>query len=445
MFHKPRQEQQKPCRTVLSSMGTSAGDRLRWSAWMLSAGAVVTSVAIASILPQPSKLNLAAPLAEFDLIAFDEPERKTVLIPETTDAGKKLIHTGERLLRGLRPAAYTRNGAEYARSAVPVQALSYVPELSLALRTGPLAMFGDFSSHPPQDTRHRLISLSPPYTSSGSGNFEVRMSHISGTIERSLYEAGREAGLPDALTTKLAQIFGWDIDFALDVEVGDSFRVVYEEKYWLGRKVAQGPILAAEFWNRGRLYRAIGFRAEDGTINYYTPSGRNLKRTFLRTPVKLSNVSSSFSSWRYHPILKLWRAHNGVDYAAPEGTPVHATASGRVVSAGWSGGYGNMVVIDHGATYSTLYAHLSHHRSGLQAGQKIDQGEVIGYVGKTGLATGPHLHYEFQVNGEHKNPLTFQFPDGAPIAETARAEFKRIAQEWVAELDLLGGRHLAIR
>jgi len=275
-------------------------------------------------------------------------------------------------------------------------------------------------------------------------DYEVRLAYVAGSIERSLFEDGQQAGLSDPLILNLAEIFGWDIDFALDLRHGDSFAVIHEEKYWLGQKIADGDILAAEFTNQGRVYRAIGYRDENGKIDYYTADGVTLRRAFLRTPVKFSRVSSSFSNSRYHPILKSWRAHTGVDYAAPLGTPVRATATGRVTLVGPNGGYGNTVSIRHAGPYSTLYAHLSRYRAGLRIGQEIKQGEIIGYVGQTGLATGPHLHYELQVNGVHHNPLTFVFPGEEQIGPAARAGFLQAAATWSAKLDLIGNGRLAL-
>ena len=297
----------------------------------------------------------------------------------------------------------------------------------------------------PVDPRLQLVSLSPPYTLSGPGNYQTRVAHVSGNIDRSLFETGLSVGLSDRLILSLAEIFGWDIDFALDVQTGDSFSVIYEEKYWLGRKIDDGPILAAEFINNGHVYRAIGMRASSGQLRYYTPTGRSLRQAFLRTPVKFSRVSSGYSDTRYHPILKLWRAHTGIDYAAPAGTPVRATASGTIMLIGWNGGYGRTIEIDHGNTYSTLYAHLLRYRSDLHTGSHVEQGDVIGYVGSSGLATGSHLHYEFRVNGEHRNPLAYQSPDSELIGARKRPEFLRTAQAWAVELDRMSKRYLASR
>ncbi|MCR4301269.1 MAG: peptidoglycan DD-metalloendopeptidase family protein [Sulfuricaulis sp.] len=268
-------------------------------------------------------------------------------------------------------------------------------------------------------------------------HFETRVAHVSGTIGSSLFEDGQDAGLSDTLIMKLVEIFGWDIDFALDLRRGDSFSAIHEEKFWQGQKVADGIILAAEFVNQGRLFRAIAFRDANGYTSYYTPDGASVRRPFLRTPVEFSRITSRFTRGRYHPILKTWRAHKGVDYAAPVGTPVRATASGRILAIGRNGGYGQRIVIRHNATYNTLYAHLSRYRSGLRVGSFVDQGQTIGYVGATGLASGPHLHYEFQVNGAHRNSLTFKFSGSDKIASQNRDEFMQIANRWTARLDII--------
>lgn len=289
---------------------------------------------------------------------------------------------------------------------------------------------------PPEEALRALVASDR--TSSEPPGYELRVARVAGTIDRSLFDDGQNAGLSDRLIMELAEIFGWDIDFVVDLRPGDSFVVLYEEKYWQGQKVADGNILAAEFTNQGRAFRAIGFGGDDGHMEYYSPDGYSLKRDFLRTPVKFSRVSSLFSTSRYHPILKTWRAHHGVDYDAPIGTPVRATASGRITAVGWNGGYGNMVAIRHAGAYSTLYAHLARYRPGLRAGQIVEQGEIIGYVGRTGLATAPHLHYEIQVNGVHRDPLTLELPLSAriPVPAELRKVFEQDAANWITKLEL---------
>jgi murein DD-endopeptidase MepM/ murein hydrolase activator NlpD len=314
-----------------------------------------------------------------------------------------------------------------------------------ALRTASVVKIYAQFFGPPADARPQLLGLAPPYAVPAPGSYQTRLTYASGNIEHSFFDAGRSAGLTDRQILKLADIFGWDVDFALDVHAGDSFSAIYEQKYWLGRKIADGPFLAAEFINQGHVHRAIAFRDESGKLRYYNPAGRNLKRTFLRTPVKFSHISSGFSAARYHPILKLWRAHTGVDYAAPVGTPVRVTASGTIVSLGWNGGYGRAILVRHDGPYSTLYAHLSRYRNGLHSGSHVEQGEIIGYVGASGLATGPHLHYEFRVNGQHRNPLAYQSSEDDFVSADEHAAFLLVAHKLTAQLDRLSKRFLAAR
>lgn len=266
---------------------------------------------------------------------------------------------------------------------------------------------------------------------------ETRLRHVSGVIHRSLFDAGINAGVSDGLILKMVEIFGWDVDFALDLRRGDSFALVHEEYYYQGEKLKDGGIVAAEFVNQGQLYRAIRHRTTSGQYDYYTPEGVTLRRAFLRTPVAFNRISSRFSKGRYHPVLKKRRAHKGVDYAAPRGTAVRATADGKVLLKGRKGGFGKTIIIRHGGTYSTLYAHLRGYKKGLRRGQVVKQGDIIGYVGNTGLATGPHLHYEFRVNGRHKNPLTVKHPHAGALATNQRNSFQKQAMLWEAHLNLI--------
>ncbi len=262
---------------------------------------------------------------------------------------------------------------------------------------------------------------------------ERRRHFAQASIDDSLFLAAQRAGLSDRLTMELAGIFGWDIDFALDIRKGDSFAVVYEGLYQNGERLRDGEILAASFTNRGRTYRAVRF--DDG--HYYAPDGRSMRKAFLRTPVRFTRISSRFSLGRKHPILHHIRAHHGVDYAAPSGTPIKATGDGKVAFIGRKGGYGRVIVLKHGSRYSTVYAHLSRYRKGLRKGSRVRQGQIIGYVGMSGLATGPHLHYEFRVNGVHRNPLTVRLPDAAPLDHRLMARFRERAEPLLAQLDLL--------
>ena len=264
---------------------------------------------------------------------------------------------------------------------------------------------------------------------------ERRVLTAHGTITDSLFNSGKRAGLSDNLVMQLFNIFAYDIDFALDIREGDQFTVIYEERFANGHKLKGSPVLAAEFINRGKVYRAIRFTDAAGHSDYYNPQGRSLRKAFIRTPVKFTRISSHFNLRRMHPILHRIRAHKGVDYAAPRGTPVKATGNGRVIFAGRKGGYGNVVIIQHGKRYSTLYAHLSRFRKGIRKGARVKQGQVIAYVGATGRATGPHLHYEFRVNGVHKNPLSVRLPKAEPLRGKALQTFRRQAAPLLAQLE----------
>ncbi|MDH4081120.1 MAG: peptidoglycan DD-metalloendopeptidase family protein [Nitrospira sp.] len=263
---------------------------------------------------------------------------------------------------------------------------------------------------------------------------ETRINHASVTITDSLFLSGVAAGLSENLVMQLVAIYGWDIDFALDIRSGDRFSIIYEEHFKNGRKVREGPITAAEFVNRGTPYRTVRFTHEDGHSEYYSDTGRSMRKAFLRTPVKFTRISSRFSVKRRHPILNRLRAHRGVDYAAPSRTPVKATGDGTVTYLGRKGGLGNAIILKHGGRYDTVYAHLSGYRKGLRTGQRVKQGQIIGYVGMTGLATGPHLHYEFRVNGVHHNPLTVKVPKATGIPANAMKDFMVQVEPLLAEL-----------
>jgi murein DD-endopeptidase MepM/ murein hydrolase activator NlpD len=269
----------------------------------------------------------------------------------------------------------------------------------------------------------------------------MQLASAQGTITSSLTEAARKARLSDALVDQLTQIFSWDIDFATNLHSGDRFTVVYERGGFNG----QDDIVAAEVINRGKTYKAVRYIDKDGYANYYSPEGRALQKAFLTTPVDFARISSHFDMHRMHPVLHRIRAHKGVDYAARTGTPVKATGSGVVTFLGRKGGYGQVVTIQHGDRYETLYAHLSGYKSGLTEGKNIRQGDVIGYVGQSGLATGPHLHYEFRVNGVHQNPLTAQLSNAIPVKSTELAEFKTQTQDPLAKLNMIKANSLFAR
>jgi murein DD-endopeptidase MepM/ murein hydrolase activator NlpD len=246
-----------------------------------------------------------------------------------------------------------------------------------------------------------------------------------GVIGSSLFDAGNTAGLQDLTILKLAAVFGWDIDFILDLRRGDTFDLSYERLSENGAYLQDGEILAARFVNDGREFLTVRYTRPDGSSGYFTPAGRSMEKAFLRAPLEFRRVSSRFSRGRYHPILNRVRAHHGIDYAAASGTPVHAAGAGRVRFRGVQGGYGNVVELDHGGNIVTVYGHLSSIAPAARTGARVTQGEVIGYVGMTGLATGPHLHYEYRVNGQYVDPARVHLPDATPIDPALFADFER--------------------
>jgi len=272
---------------------------------------------------------------------------------------------------------------------------------------------------------------------------EKRSMLKSATINSSLFAATDEANIPDSVALQLADIFSSDIDFHMDLRKGDRFTVIYEASYNNGELVKTGQVQAAEFVNNGKTYRAVLFRDAEGHISYYTPEGKSLHKSFLRSPLEFSRITSGFTLARFHPILHTWRAHKGVDYAAPTGTRIRATADGIVAFVGKGNGYGNVIMLEHQNGISTVYGHMSAFASGLRKGMKVTQGKVIGFVGMTGLATGPHLHYEVRVHGGYRDPVKVALPAALPIPAANRAEFDACNTALTAQLDLLRDSHLA--
>jgi murein DD-endopeptidase MepM/ murein hydrolase activator NlpD len=265
---------------------------------------------------------------------------------------------------------------------------------------------------------------------------EARVLMKASTIRSSLFAATDAVGIPDGIAMQLADVFGGDIDFYRDLRKGDHFTVVYELYYLGGRPVRAGRLLAAEFVNQGRALRAVHFGS-----SYYAPDGHNLRKAFLRAPLEFSRVSSGFGM-RLHPIQSIWKKHKGIDYAAPTGTRVRAVGDGVVEFAGVKGGYGNVVILRHNGQYSTLYAHLS--RIAVRRGARVAQNDTIGFVGQTGWATGPHLHYEFRVAGEARNPLAIALPAALPLPAAQLAAFRAEAEPLIARLDLAANANLAL-
>ncbi len=257
----------------------------------------------------------------------------------------------------------------------------------------------------------------------------------AGLIEHSLFADARNAGVSSKKILELTRVFNWDIDFSQDLRKGDRFSLVYESLYSDGEHVKDDSILAAEFVNQGHVYQAVRYTDPDGHSAYYTPDGHSLQKAFIRNPLKVGQVTSKFNLQRRHPILNKIRAHKGVDYGAPTGTPIYATGQGRVAFAGYKNGYGNVVILEHWDDYTTLYAHMSGFAKNLKVGQKIVQEQEIGYVGQTGLATGPHLHYEFRINDEHQDPLTVKLPRAVPVAAEYKDDFLAKTQLLMAKLE----------
>jgi murein DD-endopeptidase MepM/ murein hydrolase activator NlpD len=271
---------------------------------------------------------------------------------------------------------------------------------------------------------------------------DVRTSGAHGVIDSSLFEAGMTAGMSDKIIMDMAGIFEWDIDFIQDVREGDEFTVIYEEIWRDGVKLRNGAIVAAEFVNQGKPFRAARYKDASGRTDYYTPDGRSLRKAFIRAPLNFTRISSNFNPNRRHPVLNTIRAHRGVDYAAPTGTPIRAAGDGKVLFRGVQGGYGNAIVLQHGGNITTLYGHMSKFGPA-RVGARVKQGDVIGYVGKSGLATGPHLHYEYRVNGAHRNPRTVALPPANPVPAEYQEDFRTVTATLWAQLDLYEGEHAA--
>jgi murein DD-endopeptidase MepM/ murein hydrolase activator NlpD len=271
---------------------------------------------------------------------------------------------------------------------------------------------------------------------------ETRLVMRSGKIKHSLFGATDAADIPDSVASKLAEVFSSEIDFHRDLRAGDSFSVVYETDYHDARALRTGRLLAAEFVNKGKSYQAVHFVDPQGNEGYYTPEGKSMKRAFLKSPIPFSRVSSGFSM-RFHPVLQTWRAHKGIDYAAPTGTPILAISDGVVASADHQRGYGNLVVLKHQGEYSSAYGHMSRFGEGIKKGVRVKQGQVIGYVGATGMATGPHLHYEFRVKNVQIDPLAADLPIAYPLEPRQLARFMAETAPLANRLQLLNGRNTA--
>lgn len=372
--------------------------------------------------------------------------------PAVTDAGSYDYWTEERIRRGdTLSSLLTRLGVAEDERVRFLKASREVPDLGRLLpgRTvlarvtadGHLLLLRYLASD------ERLITVNrvqEEFVAEQSAvQLEERPVMRSGEIRGSLYGATDAADIPDSIASQMAEVFSGEIDFHRDLRRGDRFSVVYEAFYHNGSLIKTGRLLAAEFVNEGKAHQAIHFKDAQGREGYFTADGRSMKRAFLKSPIPFSRISSGFSNSRYHPVLKEWRAHKGIDYAAPTGTPIRAVADATVSFAGRQGGYGNIVILNHQKPYSTAYGHLSRFAKGVRAGARVGQGDIIGYVGATGLATGPHLHYEFRVNGAQKNPLALNLPTAFPLDAGQRARFSAESRPLLARLEMLRGSNLA--
>lgn len=272
---------------------------------------------------------------------------------------------------------------------------------------------------------------------------EIRPVLKSAKINSSLFGATDAANIPDHIAIQLADIFESEINFHTDLRRGDRFNVIYEGSYDQGELIKSGEVLAAEFVNNGKVYRAVGFRDSNNQMQYYTPEGKSIHKSFLRSPLEFSRVSSGFSVARFHPVLQRMRAHKGVDFAAPTGTRIKASADAVVDFVGTKGGYGNVIILKHDNGISTVYGHLSRFAPELRRGSKVTQGQMIGFVGMSGVATGPHLHYEFLINGKHQDPMKVALPKNNTIQGGNKAQFETISNQMMAQLRLLGTSNIA--
>lgn len=361
------------------------------------------------------------------------------------DAGTIIYFREERIQNGdnaakllARLGADPSEATEFSRSPRAVRAFRLLrPGMTVRAKIddgGKLRSLAFLTGHDTIVSIDRLGSSFVTFEDRVEGAREIEMR--SGKIATSLFAATDAAGIPDNVATQVADIFSGEIDFHRDLRPGDRFAVVFESLHHGGQPIRSGRVLAAEFATQKKTYRAVWFQDPWGTGGYYTPEGSNLRKAFLRSPLEFSRVTSGFGM-RRHPVLQHWRAHQGVDYGAPVGTRVRATGDGVVVFAGFRNGYGNLVVLKHHGGYSTYYAHLRSFARSLRSGARVAQGEVVGYVGQTGWATGPHLHYEFHAHNQNRNPLTMVFPAARPIPAPELPGFRRMAEPLAARLDLL--------
>ncbi len=394
----------------------------------------------ALISPQPSLIDVT-PVTPLASIAAPTTATKTpepvVAEPESNpDWIEERIQAGDTL-----SSIFERHRLSRAH----MHAILALPEHRLKFRQMRPGQYLTIHSDENGQVNELMLELSfdeELYVSRETGGFKAKVQtrliteHVvttRGVVESSLYSAAQKNGMPSQLILDMVKIFRWDIDFAQNIQAGDKFSVVYrEERNDTGQRRA-GEILAVEFINQGHEYRAVRYEDSTGFVSYYTPEGNSLRKAFLRTPVEYGTLTSTFG-YRRHPILNRIRQHKGVDYAAPTGTPIMASGDAVIKTMQRQRGYGNVVILSHDDHYETLYAHMSGFASGLKEGQRVRQGTIIGYVGQSGLATGPHLHYEFHIDGVHHDPLTVKLPNSMPLPKEERTAFKKQTQPLMAQL-----------
>jgi murein DD-endopeptidase MepM/ murein hydrolase activator NlpD len=429
--------------------------RLPW----FVAGLGIPLICVAFILPKTENSIVAVPTAE----AFAKTSLidSVVTVPQTTPAAQDLaqvpsVDLGQTLVE--QPVSATtltlkvRPGDSldrlFRRNDLHLADLAELMQLEVAKKHLRLVKPGD--EIVVRHSEGRILQFDKPISLSEALNIEkiddqfyatlimreldLRPARTTGTIDSSLFLAAADAGISDRTIMNLAGIFAWDVDFMLDIREGDQFALIYEEIWQDGERLADGEILAAEFINQGESFRAVRFKDASGRVDYYSPNGRSVRKAFVRAPLSFSRISSNFNPNRRHPKLNTIRAHRGVDYAAPTGTPIKAAGDGKIIHRGRKGGYGNTVILQHGGNITTLYAHLSRFAKA-RNGSRVRQGQVIGYVGATGLATGPHLHYEYRRSGVHMNPRTVKLPDAEPINPDYLADFKKSSEILLRQLE----------
>jgi murein DD-endopeptidase MepM/ murein hydrolase activator NlpD len=437
-----------------------ASGRLRWlmAGLMLPVTFLLISLYLSDRQPQPvNKL----------LLEFDEPtvlntKAATVTIQEANSldqalAKQEIQETKEALEIAADPSSYTsitvRSGDTldriFRRNNLSISDLHKIMKLDIAKDTLGVVRPGDtfevwHREGNIEALHHELSIIDSVAITRQADSFvgeiykndvEYRRAEASGIITDSLFLSATNAGISDRLIMNMADLFAWDIDFVLDIRNGDEFVVIYEELWRDGKKISEGEILAAEFVNRGKSFRALRYEGPDGRSSYYTPDGRSVRKAFLRAPLAFSRISSNFNPNRRHPVLNTLRAHKGVDYAAARGTPIKAAGDGKVEFKGNKGGYGKVIILAHGSNITTLYAHMDSFNRNIKQGGRVQQGQIIGYVGSSGLATGPHLHYEYRKNGVHRNPRTVELPQADPIDPAFKADFQRSTAAMMLRLD----------